>query len=323
MKTWLRTAAGKAAILQPIEAGRSLRRVRRCRTCHKNPNRLWQTAPIAQRIICMSSTRRAATVLLACLLVAPVQAWGPLGHSVVAELAQRHLSPAAEAEVERLLASEHTRSLADIANWADQIQDDPAQDALWKQTRGQHYINFRGGSDCDYVPPRDCRDGRCVVSALQYYVGVLGDRSQSDSARREALKFVVHFVGDVHQPLHAGYRDDKGGNTYQVQFDGKGSNLHKVWDSGMLRTRGLEWQAYAQQLDSPVPVAMPAPVAPLDNPYAQWAEESCRITAEAGFYPDGHDINPAYVRAELPVAEQRLREGGRRLAEVLNLTLTQ
>lgn len=270
----------------------------------------------------MSFTRRATTTLLACLLVAPVQAWGPLGHSVVAELAQRHLSPAAEAEVERLLAPEHTRSLADIASWADQIQDDPAQDALWKQTRSQHYINFRGGSDCDYVPPRDCRDDRCVVAALQHYVGVLGDRSQPDAARRDALKFVVHFVGDIHQPLHAGYRDDKGGNTYQVQFDGKGSNLHKVWDSGMLRTRGLEWPAYAQQLDASGPVAMPTPIAPLDNPYAQWAEESCRITADAGFYPDGHVINAAYVRTELPLAEQRLREGGRRLAEVLNLALT-
>lgn len=268
----------------------------------------------------MSFTRRAA-VLLACLVIAPAQAWGPLGHSMVAELAQRHLSPAAEAEVVRLLAPEHTSSLADIANWPDQMQDDPAMAALWKQTRGQHYINFRGGSACDYVPPRDCRKGNCVVSALEYYVGVLGDRSQSDKARRNALKFVVHFVGDIHQPLHAGYRDDKGGNTFQVQFEGKGSNLHKVWDSSMLYSRDLDWQQYAQRLDSAVPVALPAPIAPLDNPYAQWAEESCRITAEPGFYPSGHTIDKAYVKAELPEAELRLRQAGRRLAAVLNLAL--
>ncbi|WEN14980.1 S1/P1 nuclease [Rhodanobacter sp. AS-Z3] len=266
---------------------------------------------------------RRAVVLLACLVIVPAQAWGPLGHSVVAELAQRHLSPTAEAEVERLLAPEHTTSLADIASWADQMQDDPAMTALWKQTRGQHYINFLGGSACDYVPPRDCRDGRCVVSALQYYVGVLGDRSQSDAVRRNALKFVVHFVGDIHQPLHAGYRDDKGGNTFQVQFDGKGSNLHKVWDSGMLYSRGMDAQSYAQMLDSAVPVALPAPIAPLDNPYAQWAEESCRITAESGFYPATHQIDKAYVKAELPEAELRLRQAGRRLAAVLNLTLGQ
>jgi hypothetical protein len=270
----------------------------------------------------MSTLRRILVIALAVFAIVPLaQAWGPLGHSVVAELAQRHLSPAAEAEVERLLAPEHTRSLADIASWPDQIQDDPALAALWKQTRSQHYVNFHGGSDCDYVPPRDCRNGRCVVAALSHYVGVLRDRSQSNAARREALKFVVHFVGDIHQPLHAGYRDDKGGNTYQVQYQGKGTNLHKVWDSKMLYTRDLDWRAYAQALDAPVPVALPAPIAPLDNPYAQWAEESCRITAEAGFYPAGHKIGQAYVKAELPVAERRLRQAGRRLADVLNLAL--
>jgi hypothetical protein len=271
----------------------------------------------------MTTLRRSLVIALAMLAVTPqVLAWGPLGHSVVAELAQRHLSPAAEAEVERLLAPEHTRLLADVANWSDHIQNDPARAALWKQTRSQHYINFRGGSDCDYVPPRDCRDGRCVVAALQYYIGVLGDRGQPDVARREALKFVVHFVGDIHQPLHAGYRDDNGGNTYQVQFDGAGTNLHKVWDSKMLYSRDLDWRAYAQVLDAPVPVTLPASIAPLDNPYAQWAEESCRITADTGFYPAGHKIDQAYVKAELPVAERRLREAGRRLADVLNLALT-
>jgi hypothetical protein len=271
----------------------------------------------------MTTSRRSVALALAMLTVAPLaQAWGPLGHSVVGALAQRHLSPAAEAEVERLLAPDHTRSLADVASWPDQLQDDPAQAALWKRTRGEHYINFRGGSDCDYVLPRDCRDGNCVVGALQHYVEVLGDRSQPDAVRREALKFVVHFVGDIHQPLHAGYRDDKGGNTYQVQFEGKGSNLHKVWDSKMLYSRNLDWQNYAKTLDAAPPVALPAPIAPLDNPYAQWAEESCRITAEPGFYPAGHKIDQAYVNAELPVAERRLREAGRRLADVLNLALT-
>jgi hypothetical protein len=270
----------------------------------------------------MSSIRRAGVILLAALLAVPsAQAWGPLGHSIVAALAQKHLSPAAEAEVERLLAADHTTRLADIASWPDEIQDNPALDALWKRTRKLHYINFRGGPSCDYVPPRDCRDGECVVGGLAHYVKILGDKSQPDAARLQALKFVVHFVGDVHQPLHAGYRDDLGGNKYQVQFEGEGSNLHRVWDSGMLKTRGMDWQAYARKLDAQVPVALPQPIAPLNDPYAQWAEESCRITAEPDFYPHGHKIGRAYVDAELPVAESRLRIAGRRLAEVLNLAL--
>ncbi|MGN6280635.1 S1/P1 nuclease [Frateuria sp.] len=264
----------------------------------------------------MIALRRTAVFLLACVLLVPdAHAWGPDGHRIVAELAQRHLSPAAEAQVERLLAPEHTRRLADVATWADDVQDDPAQQALWKATRGMHYINF-ANRDCGYQPPRDCRQGRCVVAGLEHYVAVLGDRNQSDAARREALKFVVHFVGDVHQPLHAGYRPDKGGNTYQVQFQGKGSNLHRVWDSGMLRTRGLDWQHYAQRLDARPMVALPPDRA---TPFVAWAEESCRLTRD--LYPDGHTVGASYLEAELPLAEKRLRQAGRRLAQLLNRTL--
>lgn len=264
----------------------------------------------------MMSLRRYAVFLLACFLLVPdARAWGPEGHRIVAELAQRHLSPAAEAQVERLLAPEHTGRLADVATWADDIQDDPSQQALWKSTRAMHYINFRDRR-CDYQPPRDCRGGRCVVGGLQHYVALLADRRQSAAVRREALKFVVHFVGDVHQPLHAGYRDDKGGNTYQVQFQGQGSNLHRVWDSGMLRTRGLGWQDYAQRLDARGPVALPAAT---PAPFAAWAQESCKLSR--GIYPDGHTAGARYVQAQLPLAERRLREAGRRLAELLNRKL--
>jgi hypothetical protein len=254
----------------------------------------------------------------ATLLVAPsARAWGPLGHSVVAELAQRQLSPAAEREVERLLAPEHTTRLADVANWPDQVRNNPAQEALWKRTSRWHYVNF-SSDRCDYVAPRDCPRGDCVVAALAREVQVLGDPSQPDAARRQALKFVVHLVGDVHQPLHAGYRADLGGNRYQVRFEGNGSNLHKVWDSGLLSVRHLRWQAYANLLDAAPPPTLPPPIAPLDDPYAQWAEESCRLTAAMDFYPSRRQIGSAYVTGNLPLAEQRLREAGRRLAEVLN-----
>lgn len=264
----------------------------------------------------MSFLRRSVPWLLAGLMLSTqAQAWGPEGHRIVAALAQDQLKPAAEAQVERLLAPEHTTRLADIATWADDLQDDPSQQALWKATRSQHYVNFRD-RQCHYQPPLDCPDGRCVIDGLAHYVAVLGDRRQSDASRRQALKFVVHFVGDIHQPLHGGYRDDKGGNTYQVQFQGQGSNLHRVWDSGLLSTRGLTWQAYARQLEARGPAAVP----PLGGmPYVGWAEESCRLSRD--IYPDGHTVGADYVRAELPLAEQRLREAGRRLAEVLNRAL--
>lgn len=268
----------------------------------------------------MSFRRRLLVALLAAAFVVPAaQAWGPLGHSVVAALAQSQLNPTAAAEVQHLLAADHTTQLADVASQPDQLQDDPALRDLWQQTRKLHYINFHGGPTCDYVPPRDCRDGKCIVDGLAHYVAILGDKQQSDADRLQALIFVVHFAGDIHQPLHAGYHDDLGGNKYQVQFEGRGTNLHRVWDSGMLKTQHLDWQQYADKLDAEGPLPLPPAIAPLDDPYAQWAEESCRITRT--IYPTGHKINQAYVDAELPVAEDQLRIAGERLANVLNTTL--
>jgi len=286
----------------------------------RRPFALWQT-PAFARVPVMSLPGLSLLLASAMLLLAPsARAWGPLGHGVVAELAQRRLSPAAEREVERLLAPEHTTRLADVANWPDQIRNDPTQQALWKRTSRWHYINF-SSDRCGYVAPRDCPKGECVVAALAREVRVLGDRTQPDAIRLEALKFVVHLVGDAHQPLHAGYRPDRGGNQYQVQFGGKGSNLHKVWDSGLLSTRHLRWQDYANLLDARPPVTLLPAIAPLDDPYAQWSEESCRLTAAMDFYPSRRRIGSAYVDRNLPLAERRLREAGTRLAEVLNSQL--
>lgn len=96
-------------------------------------------------------------------------------------------------------------------------------------------------------------------------------------------------------------------------------NLHRVWDSGLLGTRGLDWKAYAKRLDAEGTAPLPSQIAPLDKPAAQWAEESCQITRD--IYPANHKIDQSYIDAELPMADSRLREAGRRLAEVLNLAL--
>jgi len=269
----------------------------------------------------MRGVARLLTVLLACTLAWPVQAWGPLGHAIIAELAQRQLGAGARAEVLHLLAIGHAESLAAVSSWADAIQDDPAERTLWQRTRRQHYVDFRGPA-CEFQPAQDCRKGQCVVDGIAHYVAVLADRSRSDVVRLEALKFVVHFVGDVHQPLHAGSRHDKGGNAWQVRFDGRGSNLHRVWDSGLLASRGLRAPAYARLLEAQPGWASQDADGADAAAYAQWAQESCRITALPGFYPQTRRIDAAYVRAERPVAEQRLRVASRRLAAVLDAALT-
>ena len=269
--------------------------------------------------------------LLTLLAAGPTLAWGQLGHRMVGELAQRHISPAAKAEVAMLLAGEADPTLGGVAMWADQLRDtDPDR---FKATSRWHYINAQGGG-CGLDMARDCADGGCVVSAIDAQLAILADRARPLQARRDALKFVVHFVGDVHQPMHAGNRTDRGGNNFQVSLrtplepeayarknyvDGvMGTNLHSIWDYYILAGRGLGLAAYSDRLDAlPWP---PMPEASLSPPLA-WAGESCRLIDARNLYPQQHTMDHAYLDAMRPLAEQRVRQAAWRLATLLNATL--
>lgn len=254
-----------------------------------------------------------AVLLIAVLDPTSAQAWGPTGHRLVADLAQRQLTPIATASAQRLLAISGDRSLADVANWADDLRNDRAQRTEWRATAKLHYVNF-GSSDCRFDAARDCRGGACVVAAIDRYARILGDRSRPDKERAEALRFVVHFVADAHQPLHAGYRADRGGNRYQVRLHGRGTNLHSVWDTPVVTHDRPSWRKYAAQLvTSAPPIARGTP--------AQWAEESCRLTRDAGIYPRGHTIDDRYLERMQPLAQRRIREAAVRLAGILNREL--
>lgn len=256
---------------------------------------------------------RIVRLLLGCALLpcaTSALAWGPLGHRIVARLAEAQLTPPVRAQVRQLLDAQGAHHLADVAVWADDLRDsDPA---LYRRTSRLHFVNFHA-PDCLYDPPRDCRNGGCVVAAIDKYARILGDRSLPEAERAQALDFVVHFVGDVHQPLHASYGDDAGGNDYQVRWQGRGTNLHRVWDSTMLDDAHLSAAEYARMLldERASPDGGGAP--------AQWAEESCRIAR--GVYPPTRNITRAYIERERPIAEQRLRDAGVRLAALLDREL--
>jgi hypothetical protein len=151
--------------------------------------------------------RALALTAIGTFLCCLAHAWGVEGHQVIATLAEQQLTAAARQEVARLLALEPGETLASVSTWADEHRN--PQTAAW------HYVNFPRG-DCHYVAARDCPDGSCVVEALNRQIEVLGS-SASDEVRLKALKYVVHFVGDVHQPLHAGYKDDRGGSAGRRQ----------------------------------------------------------------------------------------------------------
>ncbi|GGJ99033.1 S1/P1 nuclease [Luteimonas terricola] len=244
-------------------------------------------------------------------------AWSAEGHRIVARIAEAGLKPEARAEVDRLLADEADPTLAGVATWADALRrNDPE---LGKRSAKWHYINFDGR--CGFEPPRDCPGNNCVVGQTNLMFRSLSDPGLDDASRTAALKFIVHFVADLHQPLHASPRDDKGGNGYQVNIDGQGSNLHRVWDGTILERRGLAYGPYATELMQ-TPLADDATLGS-DRPVLEWALESCRLVEAGEIYPpEGeHVIDEAFLDARLPLAERRLREAGHRLAALLNHAL--
>jgi hypothetical protein len=231
-----------------------------------------------------------------------VAAFGPEGHRAVAELAQAQLTPTAREAVNHLLAQEPGASMGSVASWADETRS--------PETYAWHYVNFPRGQ-CRYLAERDCKEGQCVVAAIERQQQLL--RSEApDAEKLVALKYLIHFVGDVHQPLHGSFGDDRGGNTVSLQLGEETLNLHALWDSRMIADAPKPFGAWLTELE-----ARPWTAVPQSKP-AGWAEESCRIVSEPGFYP-GKDFQlPGYRARWWPVLEQRVITAGHRLAKLLN-----
>ncbi|NVO08288.1 MAG: S1/P1 nuclease [Rhodoferax sp.] len=242
---------------------------------------------------------------LATALCMPLQAlsWGVEGHQVIAKLAEAQLTPQALEEVHRLLELEPGSTMVSISTWADEHRNPTT--AAW------HYVNFPRGT-CSYDASRDCPDGKCVVAAIERQAKILGSPFPDDS-RLLALKYIIHFVGDIHQPLHAGYGDDRGGNNYQLQAFMRGSNLHAVWDTGLIKNLNEDVATLTERL---------ATTEVLGTTFnaAKVAEESCHIVATPDFYPD-RLVDAPYIEKFTPVMEQQLTKAGARLAILLNQLL--
>jgi hypothetical protein len=164
-------------------------------------------------------------------------AWGPEGHAIVAEIAETRLSGPVRDQITQLLRGDdsHAQHLDQIASWPDAVRPSRPESAPW------HFVDIPLDAAA-YDAGRDCKGGDCVVAAIQRFVSVLGDRSAEPAARLEALKFIVHFVGDIHQPLHCvddfskfpPPEGDKGGNKVHLTYFGKPMNFHSLWDGGII-----------------------------------------------------------------------------------------
>jgi hypothetical protein len=258
----------------------------------------------------------AAWILLA---YAPtVFAWGDKGHRVVAIVAEGRLDPQARQAVQSLIGPS---SLRDVSMWADHIRRDRPETARW------HYVDIPLDR-IDYDPARDCtrpRAGDCVVGATERFQRVLADSKRSRSERAEALRFITHFVADIHQPLHGADNRDRGGNDVPVVFfgavlnqsSGKPWNLHAVWDTGLIERRGLSVSEYARCLARQVGRDSASDIE--RGTVVDWVLESHRAAVETSYrLPPDRSLGEDYADRALPMVDEMLAKAGVRLAKLLN-----
>jgi len=263
-------------------------------------------------------------VVLVLVAVSQVHAWGSLGHRSVAQLAYNRLTPQAKAGVDRYLGG---TTLPSAAVYPDTYR---SQGGAWSSNL--HFVNFPRDAT-HYVPAYCGSPPDCVVAAIANYTkrlsleGVKGPLCAFAKGDEPCpLSFLAHFVGDIHQPLHCGYADDKGGNSVKVTFFGKSTNLHSLWDSGLLERFETKEASLVEYLTQKI----------ADNPQkvkrwlsalypSEWAEESFKIVLGDVYRfkdpqgaRDAVEITEQYYAHNVPIVLDQLAAAGVRLAQLIN-----
>jgi hypothetical protein len=254
----------------------------------------------------------AAAAIAFAFAPAPAFAWGKTGHRVVSAIADAHLSGLARAHVKEILGQ--AESLDEAANWPDEMRSFPSP--FWQKTSTPwHYVTLNG-IIYDHAPPEGD-----ALEALNKYSATLRDPNASLADKQLALRFVVHIVGDLHQPLHVGKCCDKGGNDVKVKWFGRDLNLHSVWDSALVDEQQLsftEMTAKLQRHTSNAEVIAWWDINPRD-----WMSESAQIRDTIYPRPSKDpkklpELSYGYVFQNTPIMERRLKQAGVRLAAYLN-----
>lgn len=253
---------------------------------------------------------RMAVSLILIILSGECFAFGANGHRIVAGIAENHLTGKAKKEVMKITGG---HSLASIATWPDEIRSDSA----WDYAKPWHFLSIDDDESFDGYQHDEQGD---VIVALEKFEKVLKARSASKEEIWQALAFYVHFVGDIHQPLHVGRRDDRGGNSVTVKWFDEESNLHSVWDSGIIDYEQLSYSEYVTFLDH---VSRSQQQGWQNSSYWDWAKESKDIRNQVYDYGKQRSLNyPTlsyqYIYVTKPVLEERLVRAGIRLAGKLN-----
>lgn len=263
----------------------------------------------------LSSRVRSVAVMLVILMI-PVlsQAWGREGHAVIADVAQHYLDKTASEKVHQLLAVMHANSMAEVASFADEYRHSHPGTGPW------HYVDIPLQAN-NYVPSRDCPNKNCVIDIIYHFKHILNNKTLDDSTRAYALAFLIHFVGDLHQPLHASNNNDKGGNEVEVSFLGHSTNLHRVWDTNIIEHEDSSATNLADKL---LGRHKHASIRKIEKgTIVEWALQAHKEAQKVayGMLPKNKKLGKAYIKSAQPVVNKQLYRAGVRLAYELNQIL--
>lgn len=232
--------------------------------------------------------------------------WSRTGHRVIGDIAQQHLTAKARKAINKILKGQ---SLASVSNFADEIKADRS----FSKFSPWHFVNYPPDKKYNEVAPSE--DGDLMIG-IKTCIDVVKDGNSSEADKAFYLKILIHLVGDLHQPMHVGRLEDKGGNDIQLQWFGKGTNLHRLWDTNMIDDHGMSYT----ELSSSLPKLSKQQILAVQkgNMY-DWMEESRNIANE--LYDSvkvGEKLGYQYGYKYWSIVETQLQNGGLRLAKVLN-----
>ena len=242
----------------------------------------------------------------------PSYAWGRNGHIIVAMIAEQNIDPVTAKKIKKILGN--NVSLADVANYADDVR------SKFPNTYNYHFVDIPLAED-EYDKALYCKNipnkGDCVLAALPRFRKQILSPKSTPGQRAFALKFIIHLVGDMHQPLHCADNDDRGGNNVNVTWFGDSSTLHKVWDGRIIDRPHLSNDAFVQGL---IDGSNAQEMAEMRNgTMLQWTLESHKLAREVAYeIPDDHKLTSEYYQKSWPVVDKQLLRAGMRLARVLD-----
>lgn len=244
------------------------------------------------------------SLLIVCMLWCfALSAWGPTGHRTTGLIAEKYLSKKAKKNIDRIL---NGQSLSIASTWMDEIRSDSTFD----HTHDWHWVTIPDGMTYEGTEKNQKGD---IIETITRVINALKSKSLPPDKEAQQLKILIHLIGDIHQPLHVGRGNDRGGNDIKVSWFGTNSNLHRVWDSDMIDDTKLSYTELAASLEQPDKEKIRSWQ---NTSVTDWANES--IAYRSAIYEHDGKLGYKYSYAHFHIVRLRLLQAGVRLAGVLN-----